>query len=473
MISASASLTRLLALAFTTVLGLLQVLFTLKLLSPEEVGAYGFALLLAQPFTDSVLTGITWAIYRDPNASNDKVQGLATVFVLMGALNGLAFFVAHSLLRDGLHTLAATMALVVALSSAEGVLSGLASRNLQFVEMSVAGMVGILCNVVVSWTAASATLGAWSLALGSLAGLVAKAGLMQALNRDKLRFVLPERIADVAPDLKFAGWTSLFKTTSNVARNGLGWAITLLEGDHMLGLFNRAQRIAGVPGDIFVMGFGGMAGPSLAKSVGNRDALNRHFVLFLSFAVLACGGLTLLAWGASYYVLPLIATGHWEGAILISSVLFWIGLFRGVLRITDDYLRLSGTVSSQVGISIANGLVLGASLYLAHQLGVGLRGYAVVALACNAIFALLLGWMCARAMEIPLLDLIGKLMGASGSLGQGCTLGIVSVALAALINGPSWGLALISIGLGCASCLAAWTLYKDSIQERHALAEAE
>lgn len=312
-----------------------------RLLGPGEFGAYAVALVALLAVLSFHELGVSLAVVRWPDEPDRIVPTVATLSVATSAVLAVGGILAAPRFAAAMGAPAATG--VVRLLLVSVLVSGLVAtpvallqRRFQQGRRMIGDQVGMWTSAVTSILCAVNGLGAVSLAIGQLAGVVAGGALFVAFAPAGVRLGFDRDVA--AELLRFglplAGTSIVTFAISNVDKVIVGAVL----GPLPLGLYTLASNVAGYPASVLSTPVRSVAPAWFARLQGDPPALRAAFAraagLLAAVAVPAGAVLAVTA-------TPLVRLVYGAQWVPAAPVLRWLAVaaaLRILFELAYDYL---------------------------------------------------------------------------------------------------------------------------------------
>lgn len=304
------------AIAATTVVA--------RILTPNDYGVLGLALLVSLPLVGVVDIGMTVALARAPRLTP---RGLNSAFwlTLVGMLVGMGLAAPLGYLSaqhwgQGPHATAVAFGavaglLIVPAAAPRAVLA----RSLRFGPLALTDALGIALGAVVSIVLAVAGAGVWALianvsvrALGSTVFSLAFARF-----RPKAEFSFPE----VSPLLRFGSRSAASSTLSYAGRNADNLIVARYLGPHDLGVYQVAFGVAMLPASYIGITVSAIGVPVYGMLTETPERVRRAFLEGLCYLALASGTLAVALWWFAPLIVRVLYGTQWTAAVFILEIL--------------------------------------------------------------------------------------------------------------------------------------------------------
>ncbi len=302
-----------------------------RLLGPERVGLFGYAMLTTNFLALVVEMGLQMALVQVPDLDDNAIAvacgrllfvSTATalgVYVAADAIAGLVFATpqAAPLLR--------AMAPTLVVGAATAAVTAVLSRDIEFKVIQLAGLGSyVLGYLIVGVAAALLGMGVWSLVLAWHVQTVTACLVMYYYSPRSLKPGNPFRRLDVA---HFGGVVMVTNMINWVIDNGPHVAIGRWLGAALLGQYTVANNLVKVPADHLVRNLQTVLFPLAARAQDNDAGLSRAYLTVLAgVGVVSFPLFTFVALMAEPIVLMLLGT-HWvdAAAVLVPLSVAMIG----------------------------------------------------------------------------------------------------------------------------------------------------
>ncbi len=407
-----------------------STLVVARLLSPDDYGVYGLALLylgLLQTVSDA---GIGPAVVARPDVTGRDVAELHTVAVGIGlagtALTAAVAPLLSAFFRDPrLTAVVATLGLTFFISSLGNVPWALMRREMRFKHLAAYDGMQAVVTAAAAVAMAAAGLGYWTLVGAAL--LASAAGTALVVLRHPVPFARPDfrRLRGV---LGFGAEVSAQRLTWYGYSNADFAVVGRVLGGSHVGAYSLAFTLANTAMDKIGLLIMQVAPSVLARVQHDPPALRRYVLLLTESLVTVVAPATLgLAIVAPEFV-PAVLGPHWALMVRPLQVLALFATVRSVSPLFGQLLLVTGR--QRVG-TLAN-VVLLVLMPPAFVAGAYLGGTTGVALAWLTVFPLVAAWQVVealRAIALPVREFVRTALWPPLS---GCA------AMAAIVFGVRW-----------------------------------
>jgi lipopolysaccharide exporter len=406
-----------------------------RLLSPQEYGLVAAALVL-MAYAEAVAdAGVAQAlIYFE--RSREAARAALLVSVVTGTILATAAFLSAPLIADFFgHPDVAPLARVLAASllatSLGAVPEALLRRGLLFQRLTVAAVMRAVVSGLLTMGLAFAGYGAWSLAIGTVAGTVAYAMSCWLLLPDTVPLKLwkAQRThvrATVAYGAPVAGSALLAKLIFDIDYLVVG----RLEGAEALGFYTLAFRL---PEFLIISVFFVLSSvlfPLYARARDDRERLRRGYLHSVQiqalYGVTAGVGLAMVA----PYLVPVLFGEKWNATVPVLMLLSLYAAVRSLGVGANEVYKAVGRPGLSIWISVIRLVILLPALIIAARWGI--VGVAAAQLVVSLFFVVGMQTVAARVMQLRARQLL--------------TAVVPALACGALVAVVGWLGSLLSIG---------------------------
>jgi len=437
------------------VAGLVKVAVLGRLLSPNDFGLMGVAVVLLGWLDSFTQTGISAALIQRPGVIVGYLDTAWTIQVLRGA--GLAAFIAvvapfwaHFFAAPAAVDLMRVAALVPLLRGCVNPAVVYLRKEVDFRREVLWRLSGVTAGLLVAVTAALAWRNVWALAASVVAAQAVETAFSYWIEpyRPRLR-------ADVAQMRELVVLGRWFFWSNIVSFVGLqldSVGVGKLLGATALGFYQMAHQLAFLPTAQLGTHVQGVIFPAFSKLAAVADlrrALFRTLTLVASAVIPVALFLTLFA-----DPLVLLVLGEkWRPVTPAVKVLAWAGAAAALTKVTGPLLQAAGRPELQVRASSQEALVLAVLLYPL------IKTFGIVGPALALLVAALWSLAVQAALVARLLGPIGgdllRVMKAGGL----CSLPFLAVAPLVPLSPPRSLWALAAASLAAYLCILATVVW--------------
>ena len=344
--------------------GLVQIVILARVLSPTDFGVVGLAMLAMAALDAFSQTGFDVALiqkkddireYLDTAWSLQVVRGVVTFSIMAAAAPWIASF-----FRSPESTMIIRVVAFVPL------LRGFVNygviyfqRELEFRRHVAYEAAGTLTNAVVSIACAIAWRSVWGLAVGLIAGHVARCVASYRLHPFRPRFHIDWRKAGEV--FRFGQWIMANNIVSFVMLNGDNTVLGRLLGTASLGLYQVAFKISNIAMTEISRVLSRVTLPAFSKLQDNPDRLRPAFLKSLDLVIFVAAPLSAAVFFLGPDFVRVFLGEKWVPMTPALKILAISGLVRAVvatgtslyLSVYRPHLEFVTTLVSMAGMAIA------------------------------------------------------------------------------------------------------------------------
>jgi lipopolysaccharide exporter len=414
---------------------LLTTIVLARLLSPHEYGLVALALVLMTYAATLADAGVAQAlVYLPRNAESARAALFASVsagLVIALAVTAAAPLIADFFDNPEVAPLVRLLALSLLATSVGAVPESLLRRLLEFRRLTIATVTRAIVTGAVTLSLALAGYGAWSLAVGTVAGALAYTAACWLLLPDHVPLQLwrvrrSELVAVVRYGAPVAGSTLLGRLIFDVDYVVIG----RLLGAGALGYYTLAFRLPEfVIINIFLV-LTSVMFPLYTHARGEPERLRRGYLKSLQvqalYGVTAGVGLAVVA----PYVVPLVFGTKWLPTVVPLAVLALYAAVRSLGAGANEVYKALGRPGLSIVISLVRLAILLPALIVATRWGI--VGVAWAQLIVAGVFAIGMQTVAARVMGSRARDVVtavappllcGAVVAVVGLIGRALPLG--------------------------------------------------
>ena len=408
-------------------------IFVVRILSPDDYGLMGMAVLFTGFFMLFSDVGLGAAIVQKADLRDDQISDFRWVVFLISAALFVAVFagaplVAHYFDEPRLTTIVRALGLSFVLAGIGGPAMHMLTRTMLFKEKSQAEFAGSLAGGISTLLFALAHFGVWSLILGHLIGQLTTQVLYCFFAPLPLRRWFSVR--NIGPFMRFgfqiAGARLFWFISSNADFMVVGRAL----GTAALGYYSMAFQFSQMPIDKIVNLVNQVAFPSFAAVQNDNETLRRHFLKVISTVALLTFpifiGLALVADSA----VGLFLTAKWIPAVLPLKILCVVSCIRA-LHATKAPLAIG---KGHAHVILFNNFLQAVLMPIGFYIGTrwGLVGVSVAWLVTAPVLFLIVTRQTIRLIDLPAKAYLGSLKHAiAGTVIMAAVVRLVQVRLLA------------------------------------------
>jgi O-antigen/teichoic acid export membrane protein len=387
---------------------LLKLLILGRLLSADDFGAAGVALLAVYWAEYVSETGLSSALIQRPGNVKPFLDVVFTVQLLRGLALGLALWAGAPLLGAWVGSgqvvpAIRVVALLVVVRGATSPAVACLHRELAFRKLTAARLGGIAAGLVTAVGVALVRADVWALLASVLVAQCVDTALSYWITRHRPRLSLD--LARARELMSFGKWVFGANVVSVVGLHLDGVVVARALGIASLGLYQMAQQLIVAPLVHVANHVHGVLFSTFSSIQGERDRLRR--------ALLAClavvGGTAIpVACLVSLFAAPLVGLmvgPKWQGMAGAAAVLAWVGVSEAVCAVTSPLLKARGRPDLVMrGLTVK--AVLVAVLVVPLVRTAGLEGAALSVLTGALAWMFYQLTVAARLVEAPVRDVL-------------------------------------------------------------------
>lgn len=361
-----------------------------RLLTPADFGiaaASNVIIAFSMLFSDLALGP---ALIQRDSLSGAHVRTAFTASTLLGLLLCLAIYllsgpIAGFFRLPQVEPVTQLLGVVFIWQGLSTVSENLLSRHLQFRRLAVIKIVSyVLGYGAISIVMAYRGWGYWSLAGGFIGQSLINMILVMALARHDVR---PQLHLGSLMDLaRFGGGLSLGRIVNYLALNGDKLVIGRLIGGDALGLYDRAYKLASLPGSLYEMAASKVALSSLSRVQNEPERLRAAYRRGIELTALIGVPMTALMIVLAPQIVDVLLGPQWHHTVLPFIILSVSTFSRLSYRVSNSVLFARGRVYVFVLVQIAYAAVVIGGSWLAVSHGItGVAAVVTIAITLNSI----------------------------------------------------------------------------------------
>jgi PST family polysaccharide transporter len=399
-----------------------------RLLTPADFGiaaASNVIIAFSMLFSDLALGP---ALIQRDTLTDSHVRTAFTASTLLGLLLCLAIYVLAAPIAGFFRLpqvapVTQLLGVVFIWQGLSTVSENLLSRHLQFRRLAAIKILSyVLGYGAIAIVMACRGWGYWSLAGGFIGQSLINMVLVMVLARHDVRPLL--HLSSLMDLARFGGGLSLGRIINYLALNGDKLVIGRLIGGDALGLYDRAYKLASLPGSLYEMAASKVALSSLSRVQNEPQRLRAAYRRGIELTALVGLPMTALMIVLAPLIIDVLLGPQWHHTVLPFVILSVSTFSRLSYRVSNSVLFARGRVYTFVLVQIAYAaIVIGGSLLAVRH---GITGVAAVVTAAITLNSIVLAGLTVR--------LTG--MGAGAFLTAhrpGCLMAIIFAGIAAAI----------------------------------------
>jgi O-antigen/teichoic acid export membrane protein len=374
-----------------------------RLLTPQDFGVFGVALLVTTLFETLSTAGTQLALIQRRVPAGRQLDtawtlGLLRAGLLTIVLAALAPAIGAFFASPDAVAMVRAMAIVPFLGRLANIGMIEFRQELSFGPDALLALVSVVTELAVSLGLALWLGSAWALVGGALAAEVAR--VLASYVRHPYRPRLHLDLAEVRQLLRYGRWVVGSESIGRLLRSGIPAAVGRLLDVEAVGVFQMAWRVAVLPMIQVAQVLSAVTIGAYAKLQDSPDRLRRAYLRVLSAVALLTVPLSV---GAAVYgdiLVRLVLGPRWEAMVPLLGLLVLQGAARAVALTVEPLLYGVGHPRAVAVLAILELVVVGTALG-PLTLWLGLRGAAVAVAAGAAASAAGSLWAVTRLLRIP------------------------------------------------------------------------
>lgn len=383
------------------VLQIIVVAILARLLSPEDFGILGIAMIFvgfAELFSQ---LGVGPALIQRSDLTPTHIRvgftlsvllSLVLTLIIMGGSPLAALFLQNDNVIDVLHVVSFNFLLMGFGVVAESLLK----RNLQFRKLMLANVGSYLFGyAVIGIAMASLGYGVWALVGATLGQSLFKSILLLILNPHSVIPSLARR--EMRELLFFGGGFTLARFLNYSANQGDYFVVGRMMGPVALGIYSRAYQLMMLPAKYFGQVLTVVLFPVMAKLQDDRSQLTKTYLTGIAMVTLVSAPLGALMVATASEIVEVLLGPKWSDTVIPFQILALGVVARGSYKIDDSLARALGAMYRR---SVRDG-IYAAAVVLGTLIGLrwGLAGVAI-----GVLGAVVINYILALRMSMNLLD---------------------------------------------------------------------
>jgi O-antigen/teichoic acid export membrane protein len=369
-------------------LTLLTLVVLARLLSPQEFGTVGAALVVVEFSSIFSRLGLGPAVVQRRDLEQRHLQAAFTGSLLLGLLMGAgiwwgaplaAAFFQNAQVEPVLKALAWTFPLM----SLSAVAESLMFRELRFRWIANVDLATYALGYgLVAVFLALAGLGVWALVAAVMVQTTARSTILLYVRRPPLAWWLEwGALKDM---LHFGTGFTLAKVANQLALQGDNLVVGHWLGPAALGLYGRAYHLMSVPASVIGKVLDDVLFPTMARVQDEVERLGRAYRRGVAVIALVALPASIVSFVLAPELIQVALGPRWSEAVMPFRVLVIGTLFRTSYKLSDSLARSTGVVYRRARRQIVYaGLVIGGA-YVGQHWGItGVSVGVLVALAAN------------------------------------------------------------------------------------------
>lgn len=353
-----------------------------RLISPEEFGVVGAAMVLVNFSTIFSQLGIGSALVQHPNPEDRHLNTGFTLSILLGLLFTILItlvspFIASFFQMEALTEILMSLSLVFFLQGLSVVAESLVKRELNFRLLTVIDVSSFIVGYgIFGIGLAIMQFGPWALVGATLIQTMMKSGLLFLIPLHKKRIRLDMNA--VKELFYFGGGLSLGQICLSFATQGDNFIVGRWLGAEALGIYGRAYQLMVMPASLFGRIVDKVLFPALAKMQDSKTNLAIAFKRCIGLIALCVLPSSLVMFILAPEIIVVLLGPSWRGVILPFRILALGMYFRTAYKITGILARATGAVYNLAWRHALYGTMVLMGAWVARSYGIAGVAFAVV-----------------------------------------------------------------------------------------------
>lgn len=399
-------------------LTLLRTIILARLLSPDDFGLFGIALLTLSVLDTFSWPGFTQALIQKKGDTEPYLDTAWTIGVIRGAIIAAILFCAAPLVASFFSAPAADpIVKVIGLAILAQSLSNIAviyfEKELEFHKYIAYWLSGTIVDLIVSVSAAFIFRSVWALVLGCLAGNVVRCASSYVIDPYRPRFRLdPGKAKEL---FGFGKWVMGSSVVIFLLVQGDDIIVGKLLGVAALGLYQIAYRISNLPATEITHAISQVTFPAYSKLQDNIRALREAYFKVLQLTVFLSFPIGVLIFIMAPDFTRIFLGTQWMPMVPAMQVLCIFGVTRSITATMGPILYSVGKPRLQAKVST---LQLIAMLILIYPLSVrwGILGTSIAVVIPNILVLFLMVRETGRILHAPYRSFLEKVSSSAAAI---------------------------------------------------------
>lgn len=334
--------------AAQTIVNAVVVVVLARLLTPQEYGIIGAALIVVNLAQIFVQLGVGPALVQLPIINSLHIRSSFTISVLIGIGFGglIAIFARQFAGFFGAHELTAvlrTLSVVFPLTSLAAVGRALLQRSMNFRALAVIDLISFASGYgLVGIVSAAAGLGIWALVAANIGQTLLATILI--LHGTRSSFGLGWYRKEARELLVYGAGHSLARIANYIANQADNLVVGRQLPTEALGLYTRAYQLMMLPTNLIGQVLDRVMFPAFASIQEKPERLRRAFVLSQGIVALTALPLTALMFVLAPDIIAVLLGSLWLDVVEPFRILILVLVFRTAYKLSDSLARATGAV---------------------------------------------------------------------------------------------------------------------------------
>ena len=395
----------------TQVFSLTVIVILARKLSPSDFGLVGMAFIFTGFLNLIGEFGIGSSIIRTKNITREQTNSVFWFSLFFGiSMFVLSFSLAPSIAgffaKDELKTIIRVLSLSFVINSLRTVPFSLLTQELKFDQRSKSEIVSIASGGVIAISLAYSGFGVWSLVYSTLARGVIFVSLVYVFSswRPEMSFH-----RDAAKGMiNFGAKVIAARIQWYFYSNADFFIIGKMLGDHILGYYTMAFKMAMLPTERITAIVNQVMFPTFSKLQDDEERLNRYFLKVTRYVAMVTFPIMTLIFVLAEEITIVFLTEKWLPAVFPLRVLCLIGMLKSIDVIIPSVLLAKGRAGINLRFNTILFFVLPAAFFLGCRAG-GMDGVAYSWLFLYPLLVSYLFYLGLRELNMLYSDYIGNL----------------------------------------------------------------
>ena len=437
-------------------------IFVIRLLTPEDYGLMGMAMLLTGVLFLLNEIGLGAAIVQKSALSAEQLSDLRWLIIAVNvALFVLLVLLAPALAgffdEPRLSPITRVLAITFLINGVGVPSASLLQREMAFKEKASAEVIGNLAGGISTVVLAWFGYGVWSLVAGTLTLRLVTNALYCVYRRPVFRRAFST--SNIGLFMQFGAEVSVARILWYLSSNADSLIVGKLLGSAQLGYYNLAFQYSSLPLDKFVSILNEIAFPSFSSVQNDTARLQRHYLKLVHFVALVTFPIFIGLFLVADSAIVVLLGARWLPVAVPLKLLCIVSCFRAIEVINSPVMLARGRPRVVALNTLIAAIVLPISFYVGAHSG-GINGVAVAWLVTRPFLFALGMFFTTRVVEIG----FGRYMSGlwhpvAGSLVMVAVVATVDFLLGAVQ--PLTRLIVCSLA-GCATYLAYTVLFNSA-----------
>ncbi|MBC7392715.1 MAG: lipopolysaccharide biosynthesis protein, partial [Variovorax sp.] len=363
------------------VLSIISSMIVARLLTPAEIGVFSVTMVLLSFISAMRDFGAGQYLVQEKELTTERIRatwtvqlglGLGFALIVLAAAVPVSHFYAEPRMRDIMFLLA----LNFAVSPFGSLTYAWLMREMRFDSLAMMRFAGSLTGACVTVGMAWRGFGPISLAAGSLAATVANASLATFFRPSSFPWM--PGLADIGRVVSFGGKVSLTNVINTIGYSVPELVLGKLQGMASVGLYSRANGLAGMFQRLILDATQAVAMPLFSKASREGNSLAPIFVKATSYA-------TAIGWSffgvmivLAHPIVRVLYGDQWDGSVPLARLIAAAMAIGLPAAFCSTALMASGAMSSLVRITLLSMFQYALLLAIGAALGLAELGWAIV-----------------------------------------------------------------------------------------------